>query len=125
MLRMTRTHGHSLRTLATVWILASSIVGCYSVQHRSFDNGAQFQDASGVTTRSGKEIPFALSSASMKDDTLYALGEKGPLKMPADSISRISKRKLSAPRTIALAGGIGAVALVALIAASLSSFSIP
>jgi hypothetical protein len=105
---------HSRHSLAIALLLASSIVSCTSLHHRPFDSNADLDDISGVTTRSGTEIPFAKSSASIRNDTLYALGERGPLKMPTDSIARVSKRKVSVWRTAALSAGIGAAAIVAL-----------
>jgi hypothetical protein len=105
---------HSRHSLAIALLLASSIVSCTSLHHRPFERGTDLEDVSGVTTRSGAEIPFAKSSATIKNDTLYALGEHGPLKMPTDSIARVSKRKVSVWRTAALTVGIGAAAIVAL-----------
>jgi hypothetical protein len=107
--------------LAIALLLASSTVSCTSLHHQPFDSHAGLDDISGVTTRSGTEVRFAESSASIKKDTLYAIGERGPIQMPTDSIARVSKRKLSVWRTVALSLGIGAAAFVAIGVAVLTS----
>jgi len=122
---MTRSHSRSRRSFAIVLFFAWSSASCTTLRHRSYSEGTQIVDADGVTTRSGNEVLFARSSASIKNDTLYALGESGPLKMPTDSIARVSKRKVSVWRSAALAGGIGVVALSALVLLAAKTAVIP
>jgi len=117
---MLRFRGRSGHSVAIALTLASSMASCTSLRHREFDSRAPLADVSGVTTRSGSEIPFAKSSASIVNDTLYAFGETGPLKVPTDSIAQLSKRQFSPWRTLALVGGIGVAAFTALVVAAVS-----
>lgn len=104
--------GLSLRTIAVILTLAPTIAGCKSTHHAPFDSNAPLDRASGVTLRSGKELNFASRGASIANDTLYAVGAKGQLLVPTDSIARVSTPQFSAGRTAILVVGIAA-ALIA------------
>jgi len=107
---MFRTARSPLGTLALLLLLASSIAGCMSTQRIPFDNSARLDRITGVTTRSGREIPFFESGASITNDTLYAVDRHGQLILPTDSIARVWNRKFSAVRTVGLVAGLGLVA---------------
>ena len=57
-----------------------------STQHIPFNNTAKLDRITGVTTRSGREIPFFEPGASVTNDTLYAVDRRGQLILLTDSI---------------------------------------
>lgn len=114
---MFRTARSPLGTLALLIVLAPSIAGCMSTQHIPFNNTAKLDRITGVTTRSGREIPFFEPGASVTNDTLYAVDRRGQLILPTDSIARVWNRKFSAVRTVGLVGGL------ALVGAAIAGFS--
>ena len=69
-----------------------------------------------VTTRSGAEIEFIATGATITNDTLHAITRHDHIAIPTDSIARISVRRLSPLRTGALVIGAAAVAVVTLLA---------
>jgi hypothetical protein len=94
----------SVLAAALALSLVSSISACTSIHHGKFERTAPLDRVVGVTTSAGKEIVFAERGATVAEDTLYAMGRKGQLRVPADSISRTATRKFSVVRTIALVG---------------------
>jgi hypothetical protein len=114
---MFRTTRSPLGTLALLLLLAPSIAGCMSTQRIPFDNTARLDRITGVTTRSGREIPLFEPGASITNDTLYAVDRHGQLILPTDSIARVWNRKFSAVRTVGLVGGL------ALVGAAIAGFS--
>ncbi len=109
---MFRTARRPLSTLAVLLLLAPSIEGCVSTQHIPFnDNAAGLDRITGVTTRSGMNIPFAKPGAQITNDTLYAIGSSGRVVLPTDSIARVWNTKFSSGRTVGLVLGL-AVAVV-------------
>jgi hypothetical protein len=95
-----------LSTLALILLLTPSIAGCSSTQRVQFNSVAPLNHATGVTMLSGSNISFRESGASVSNDTLYALGLQGQLKVPADSIAQIRSRKFSPGRTVGLLAGL-------------------
>jgi hypothetical protein len=111
---MFRTARCPLGSLALILLLAPSIAGCSSMQRVPFNKAAPLDHATGVTMLSGSNISFAESGASLSNDTLYALGHQGQLKVPTDSIAQLWNRKFSTGRTIGVVGGLAFIgALVA------------
>lgn len=106
---------------ALLLLILSASTGCTSTQRIPFNETADLRQASGVTTRSGREIQFADKGASISNDTLYARGRTGQLALPTDSIARLSSRHFSAVRTIGLVGGVTAGLFGAILAAYLLS----
>jgi hypothetical protein len=116
---MFRTARRPVTTLALLLFLAPSITGCKTTQQIPFSNNAVRLDRiSGVTTRSGREIRFRLPGASIVNDTMYAIGSKGEVSMPTDSISRLWNPKTSPVRTVGLITGVFVVGVAALAALS-------
>lgn len=105
--------GLSLRMIAVFLTLAPTLAGCSSPHHVPFDSNTQLGRASGVTLRSGREIKFAARGASIASDTLYAVGAKGQLLVPTDSIARVTTPKFSAGRTAVLVVGIAVASIAA------------
>lgn len=119
---MFRTARCPLGTLAVLLLLAPTIAGCMSTQHVPFNNNAAGLDRiTGVTTRSGMEIPFAKPGAQITNDTLYAIGRSGRVVLSTDSVARVWDSKFSSGRTVGLVLGLAAVAAgVALIVSAIS-----
>ncbi|MDB4915262.1 MAG: hypothetical protein JWM95_2906, partial [Gemmatimonadetes bacterium] len=107
---MFRTARSPLGALALLLLLAPSIAGCSSIQRTPFDNGVALDRVTGVTMRSGSNTPFAARGASISNDTLYALGSQGQLKLPADSVTQVWHRRFSPGRTVGLVAGLSLVA---------------
>jgi hypothetical protein len=120
---MFRTARSPLGTLAVLLVLAPSIAGCVSTQHIPFNNNAAGLDRiTGVTTRSGMDIPFAQPGAQIRNDTLYAIGRSGQVILPTDSVARVWNSKFSSGRTVGLVLGlVAAAAGVALIVSAISA----
>jgi hypothetical protein len=112
----------SLRRLALVAIAALN-VGCYATQHLPLGTGAGLDNATGVITRAGTYIEFAVAGATMTNDTLYATGRYERVSVPVDSIAEITQRKLSVRNTAGLVVGVGAVAFVVLLFAYLGNLA--
>jgi hypothetical protein len=110
----------SVRGVLLLLIMSAS-TGCMSTQRIPFNETADLRQASGVTTRSGREIHFAEKGASISNDTLYARDRTGQIALPTDSIARLSSRHFSAVRTIGLVGGVTAGLFGAILAAYLMS----
>jgi hypothetical protein len=107
---MFRTARRPIGTLLLLLLLAPSITGCMTTRRGPFDNnGAGLKQISGVTTRSGREIRFRLPGASIVNDTMYAVGSKGEVSLPTDSIAQVWSRKTSPVRTAGLVVGLLAV----------------
>jgi hypothetical protein len=104
---------------ALLLFIVSTSTGCMSTRRIPFNETADLGQASGVTTRSGREIQFADKGASISNDTLYARSRTGTLALPTDSIARLSSRHFSPVRTAGLVGGIAAGLFGALVAAYL------
>ncbi|MDB4909984.1 MAG: hypothetical protein JWO39_807 [Gemmatimonadetes bacterium] len=113
--------GSSLRTLALLLLLTSPVAGCTSTHHASFDNTVRQEAITGVTTLSGRKIAFTQPGAAITDDTLYAVSRDGQVILPSDSIGQVWTRKFSPVRTMGLAGGLAAGALLASLIALASS----
>ena len=94
-------------------LLAPIIAGCMATHHISFSSGLGLEHATGVMTRSGREIEFAMTGATMSNDTLYASGPHGEIALPADSIALISTRRFSPLTTLVLLGTVAAAVLLA------------
>jgi hypothetical protein len=107
MFRSTRS---SLVASALILLLTPSLAGCGVTQRIPFDRTAPLERTTGITTRSGYRIHFARSGASLSNDTVRAIGDAGPVVVPADSIAEVWHRKLSGGRTVGLVVGLGAVA---------------
>lgn len=108
----------SLLAAALALSLVPSVSACTSIHHGKFERTAPLDRVVGVTTSAGKEIVFAERGATVAEDTLYAMGRKGQLRVPADRISLTATRRFSAGRTIAL---VGAAAVTAFTIALFSS----
>src|SRR4051812_13403129 len=92
---MFRNAHRPINRLAFLVLLVPSISGCMTTRHAAFNNGAQLDQITGVSLRSGQEIRFQSPGASITNDTMYALGPKGQLLLPTDSIAQVSNRKVS------------------------------
>lgn len=102
--------------LATVTLLLSlSSAGCYSTHHQRFDPNASLDSLTGITTRSGAEIPFSRPGATIAHDTLFAAGTVGPLKVPTDSIAQVTRNGFSKGGSLLVLGAFGAAAFVVLL----------
>jgi hypothetical protein len=102
-------------------LLLSSTSGCYSNREHTFERTAPLERITAIRTRSGDEIPFATTGATIRNDTLFAVGRAGPVNIPVDSVAGMETSELSAPRTLGLAVGITATALAVAIVVALSS----
>lgn len=88
-----------------------------------FERTGPLERITAIRTRSGEEIPFATTGATIRNDTLFAVGRAGPVNIPVDSVAGMETSQLSASRTVALALGIGATALALAIVVSLSNLT--
>ena len=122
---MSATIRPSHRARALLVLVASISTGCYATGHSRLDRGDALDRATGVTTLSGKEIPFATTGATIRNDTLFADGHRGQVMLPVDSIALVSSRHFSTERTIALGGGLTAVAILASFILGATSWNIP
>jgi hypothetical protein len=113
----TRSPLHRAAALTLALILALSNGGCFSAHHQRLKAGAPLENAIGLTTRSGRDIPFAMPGATIEHDTLVAVGSAGELRIPTDSVARITKRGFSPARTgILIATSLIVLSAVAVIA---------
>jgi hypothetical protein len=104
---MFRSSRRPATRLALVLLLAPTITGCTTTRQTPFNEHAvRLERATGVSMRSGKELRFRLPGASIVKDTMYAVGAKGEIIIPTDSIARVWDRKGSPVRTIALLAGV-------------------
>lgn len=118
MLRSTRSF---LRTVALLSLVAALATGCSTTQRVPFDDTASLSRATGVTTRSGSRIPFAERGASTFEDTLFALGPQGQVKVPTGDIAQVWTRKFAPGRTVGLVLGFALAATVIAAAISLDN----
>jgi hypothetical protein len=103
-------------------LLLPLFAGCFATQHIPLDGSTRLDEATGVTTRSGDQIEFSATGATMRNDTLHANGIREFVAIPADSVAQISVRKFSATNTAGLAIGVGLVAFLGLALIALGSF---
>lgn len=89
--------------------LAPLVAGCYGTHHVPFNGSTGLENATGVTTRSGEEIEFMATGATIANDTLHAVTKHDHIAIPTDSIARISERSFSPLRTGGLVIGVAAV----------------
>jgi hypothetical protein len=122
---MVRTTSRFRSALAVALVLSLPNSGCYAAHYQRLEPNASLDDVTGLTMRSGREIPFAMPGATIEKDTLVASGSVGQVRVPTDSIARVTRHGFSIGRTALLFGGVAAVATAALVLASLRSFSIP
>jgi hypothetical protein len=108
-----------------LFLLLSSTDGCYSNREHVFDRTAPLERITAIRTRSGEEIPFATTGATVRNDTLFAVGRAGPVNILVDSVSGMETSQLSTSRTVALGLGIAATALAFAIVATLSNLDFP
>ena len=101
MLRFPRNTAAVVQLSLIVLLLA----GCSSTQRVPFDSAAPLDRATGVTMRSGSKISFAERGASAVDDTLFALGPRGQVKVPTHDIAQVWRRKFAPGRTVGLVLG--------------------
>src|SRR4051812_32373847 len=90
---------HRTSALALALMLALSSGGCFSAHHQRLEADAPLENAIGLTMRSGRDIRFAMPGATIEHDTLVAEGSAGELRIPLDSIARITKHGFSPART--------------------------
>lgn len=114
-----------LRARVVLVLLASINTGCYATGHSRLGRGDELDRVTGVTTLSGKEISFATTGATIRNDTLFAVGHRGQVKVPVDSIALVSSRHFSTERTLALGGSLAAVGVLALFVVSSTNWDIP
>jgi hypothetical protein len=95
-----------------VLLLATLFAGCYATQHVPLREKASLDHATGVRKLSGEEIEFAVSGATIANDTLHAVGKHASIAIPTDSIAKIAVRKFSIRYTAGLVGSVGAVAFL-------------
>jgi hypothetical protein len=106
-------------------MIAVPSTGCFSTHHQRLEPGTSLDEASGITTRSGEEIRFAVDGATIMNDTLFARGKSGALKVPTDSVARVASRKFSAWRTAAVVVGVAAAAFTVMALTYIRSFAVP
>jgi hypothetical protein len=112
---MARSSPYSLRTATVTLLLSLPSAGCYSTHHQRFDPNASLDSLTGITTRSGTEIPFSRPGATIAHDTLFAAGTVGPLKVPTDSIAQVTRNGFSKGGSLLVLGAFGAAAFVVLL----------
>jgi hypothetical protein len=112
---------HFHRTVAIALMIALPNTGCYAPRYQRLEPGTSLDYASGITTRSGKEIRFSVDGATIRNDTLIARGREGEVKVPTDSVAQVRGRRFSPLRTGAVVAGITAAAFTALALTYLSS----
>jgi hypothetical protein len=110
------------RVLALALILGLPTAGCYARHDQRFSPSVALDDIEGLKTRSGEEIRFAVDGATITNDTLFANGRAGPLKVPTDSIARVTQRRFSILNTTGLIVVSVAAAAAALFVATCCSF---
>lgn len=116
---MFRTSRPPFGTFALLLVLAPSITGCTTTRRTTFSaNAVGLDRATGITTRSGREIRFRLPGASIVNDTMHAAGPNGEMILPTDSIARVWVQHTSAVRTFGLVAGLAIVGIA--IAAAIS-----
>jgi hypothetical protein len=118
---MTFTSPRFRRVLALALILEFSTAGCYTRQYQRLSPDVALDEVDGIRTRSGEEIRLAVDGATIRNDTLFATGLAGPLKVPTDSIARVAQRKFSIRNTaglIVLSATAAAAAAAALFVAT-------
>jgi hypothetical protein len=121
---MERMTIHVQRAVAiTLMMIALPNTGCYAAHYQRLEPGSSLDYASGITTRSGKEIRFAVDGATIRNDTLIARGREGEVKVPTDSVAQVRGRKFAPWRTGALIVGAIAATLTALFVTTCCSFS--
>jgi hypothetical protein len=120
MLRSARTF---LATVALLSFIAPLLAGCSTIQRVPFNRTAPLSRASGVTTRSGSKISFAERGASTFDDTLFALGQQGQVRVPTADIAQVWTRKFAPGRTVGLVLGFAFTAAAIAAAISLDNTS--
>ena len=79
--------------------LAPLVAGCYGTHHVPFNESTELENATGLTTRSGEEIEFAATGATITNDTLRAVTKHDHIAIPTDSVARISMHKFSPLKT--------------------------
>jgi hypothetical protein len=84
-----------------------------STRQVDFNSVAPHGRITGVTTRSGREIPFTRDGASITNDTLHAQAQDGSVALPSDSIAQLWTRKISPVKTAGLVGGLAAALVLA------------
>lgn len=119
---MSRSARRLIAVVTLTLFLVSTVSGCMTVQRTAFSPAESVAGITGVTTRSGTQIPLARPGATIASDTLYAIGRQGQVILPTDSVAQVWDRKLSAGRTAGLVVGVGAGLAAALIAIAAISF---
>jgi hypothetical protein len=109
---MFRAARRPVATLAMLIVLEPFIAGCVATQHVPFHGTKGIDRISGVTTRSGTEVPFAQPGAVISNDTLYAAGRHGQVILPTDSIAVVWDRKVAVGRSVALTAGVALVGVL-------------
>ena len=116
---MFRTARRPASTILLLLLLAPSITGCMITQRTPFSvNAVKLDRTTGVTTRSGRDIRFRLPGASIVHDTMYAVGRKGEVSLPTDSVAQLWTSKTSPVRTVGLITGLTVVGIAVLGAVS-------
>jgi hypothetical protein len=116
---------HLQRALVIPLMVALLNNGCYAPHYQRLEPNTSLDDASGITTRSGEELGFAVDGATITNDTLRARGKVAELKVPTDSVAQVRSRRFSPWRTGALIVGVAAAAFAALVVTTCCSFDIP
>jgi hypothetical protein len=111
---MARSSPYFCRLTTVTLLLLLSSASCYSTHHQRLDPNASLDSMTGITTRSGAEITFLRPGATIAHDTLFATGTVGPLKVPTDSIARVTSQGFSKRGSLVVIGAFGAVVLAAL-----------
>jgi outer membrane protein assembly factor BamB len=119
---MSRTAPHFLARVALLLLLAPHLAGCYTTRAVAY-NPNSLKDATGVTMRSGSTIMFEDGGASISDDTIYARGRDGQLKLPSDSVSSVWHRNFAPVKSGAVIVGLALVGVFIAAAASLENGS--
>ena len=111
---MARSSPYFCRLTTVTLLLSLSSAGCYSTHHQRFDPNASLDSLTGITTRSGTEITFSRPGASIAHDTLFATGTVGPVKVPTDSVARVTSHGYSKGGSLVVIGAFAAAALAVL-----------
>ena len=108
-------------------LFAPYLSGCTVVRPSALDTSVKPAHIVGYTTQAGEKITFARDGAAVSRDTLFAIGAKGQLIIPVDSIRTVSVRETSVQNSVllAVAVGLAIVAFIALADNTAKSYTVP
>jgi len=95
--------------LATLTLFLVQSTACTTTVHTPLAQAVKPEKITGVTLKSGRNVPFNPAGAEISGNALYANGPDGQIVIPTDSVADVWTKQFSATKTVGVCLAVVAV----------------